>query len=339
MLGQNGIIFEGRRHAQGRVISLVVADGKELGLDFHGFAVILVVDFGHDREDSMTEDEAPGIHADHSGSGDIFDDFEDDDSDVEAAMIVHREQEDSASDGEADKVGRVSSPPVQQPTSFPRSSSEPPTPSKARFAARPCSPTSCPSSPVLKPANRIARKRKRIDSSSSCDSVLSSLPSSPARSSLPPTPSRRTIQGDLDLSSDPIISLSKQHDLSGVIASSIVFQPRATLHTTEVIREVLASQRAFAEVVREGQDAVVAWRSILERALREGPFGVISNKGLKVRMHAYQIFPEAGLLTLMSFFHERRMQPDSRWNQHGITFPKTMTMKRGEHLSSLSSNL
>jgi hypothetical protein len=65
-------------------------------------------------------------------------------------------------------------------------------------------------------------------------------------------------------------------DLIGILASGIVFQPRATLTTTECVTLLLESQPSLFE---HGKSE--AWRPSVLQSLRKGPFGVIENEGLK----------------------------------------------------------
>lgn len=65
-------------------------------------------------------------------------------------------------------------------------------------------------------------------------------------------------------------------DLIGILASGIVFQPRATLTTSECIHSLLETQ---PWLLAHGSEE--AWRPSVLAALRSGPFGVIENEGLK----------------------------------------------------------
>lgn len=65
-------------------------------------------------------------------------------------------------------------------------------------------------------------------------------------------------------------------DLIGILASGIVFQPRATLTTSECIQLLLDSQPSLQEYGK-----IEEWRPSVLEALRNGPFGVIENEGLK----------------------------------------------------------
>lgn len=65
-------------------------------------------------------------------------------------------------------------------------------------------------------------------------------------------------------------------DLVGILASGIVFQPRATLTTSECIHLLLETQPCLLE-----HGSTEAWRPSVLTALRNGPFGVIENEGLK----------------------------------------------------------
>ncbi|GAA5992917.1 hypothetical protein JCM11641_003898 [Rhodosporidiobolus odoratus] len=85
-------------------------------------------------------------------------------------------------------------------------------------------------------------------------------------------------------------------DLSGLIASAIVFHPRATVALDEVVRALLRETGSLWKVLsedeaeveqrkemQEGEDeAVEAWRDIIEEVLSEQEmFGMIDNSGLK----------------------------------------------------------
>lgn len=56
----------------------------------------------------------------------------------------------------------------------------------------------------------------------------------------------------------------------------MVFQPRATLTTSECTSVLLEDQPALAA---HGSEA--AWNTVILRILRNGPFGCIDTKGLK----------------------------------------------------------
>lgn len=61
-----------------------------------------------------------------------------------------------------------------------------------------------------------------------------------------------------------------QLDLDGCISSALVFQPRATLTTSECVAALLESQPAFA---RHGDSE--AWAPVVLSALQSGPFSAI----------------------------------------------------------------
>lgn len=65
-------------------------------------------------------------------------------------------------------------------------------------------------------------------------------------------------------------------DLVGSLASTIVFQPRATLTTSECTSLFLSDQPSLL-----GHGSEAAWRVIVARVLSRGPFGCIGDKGLK----------------------------------------------------------
>jgi hypothetical protein len=66
-------------------------------------------------------------------------------------------------------------------------------------------------------------------------------------------------------------------DLAGTLASALVFQPRATLTTSECTALLLDNQPSL---LAYGQ--LVAWRPFVLRTLRTGPFGAIEDtRGLK----------------------------------------------------------
>lgn len=61
-------------------------------------------------------------------------------------------------------------------------------------------------------------------------------------------------------------------DVIGSISSSLVFQPRATLTTSECIQALLESQHCLRE-----HGSLEAWRPVVLQALHKGPFGCIEN--------------------------------------------------------------
>lgn len=65
-------------------------------------------------------------------------------------------------------------------------------------------------------------------------------------------------------------------DLIGCIASNLVFQPRATLTTSECVTLLLENQPALRDIGDEQ-----AWRPSVLHCLRTGPFGRIDHNGLK----------------------------------------------------------
>ncbi|KAI5475958.1 Rho GTPase activation protein domain containing protein [Pseudohyphozyma bogoriensis] len=90
-------------------------------------------------------------------------------------------------------------------------------------------------------------------------------------------------------------------DLPGMIASAIVFQPRATVSVDDIARALLEETGAMWDVLEDGNRrrtperelaAIEAWWDVIEKVLREEQyFGCIENQGLKDATGA-QLLPE-----------------------------------------------
>ncbi|GAA5896203.1 hypothetical protein JCM6882_008517 [Rhodosporidiobolus microsporus] len=123
-------------------------------------------------------------------------------------------------------------------------------------------------------------------------------PSPTALSPLSDAPSSSFSRPDVSASAARASALvdSLDLDLPGLIASAIVFHPRATVAVDEVIRALLRETGALWRVLSESEDeverrretvegeeeAVAAWREMVEDVLEgEEMFGQIDNTGLK----------------------------------------------------------
>lgn len=115
-------------------------------------------------------------------------------------------------------------------------------------------------------------------------SDLSALSSSPARDAASaPSTRAESLLASLGL------------DISGLVASQIVFSPRSTVGVEEVVKGLLKEVGGMWNVLEDGKGseeqseeredrAVEEWWDVVEQVLREQPFfGCIDNAGLKVR--------------------------------------------------------
>lgn len=123
-------------------------------------------------------------------------------------------------------------------------------------------------------------------------------------------------------------------DLPGLIASAIVFHPRATVAVDEITRALLRETGSLwkilgddeAEVERkketqEGEDeAVDAWREMVQEILtEEDMFGAIDNSGLKVR------FPSSPGLSI-SFLRRKSTLRLGIVSASSLTLPSTFSL-------------
>lgn len=131
-------------------------------------------------------------------------------------------------------------------------------------------------------------------SSSAAPSVAA--PHSPAHSALSAlTSSPAHAAGPLRSSRAEALLASLSLDLSGLVASQIVFSPRATVGVEEVVKGLLREVGGMWDVLNDGKGsedqseeredrAVEEWWDVVEQVLQEQPFfGCIDNAGLKVR--------------------------------------------------------
>jgi hypothetical protein len=190
---------------------------------------------------------------------------------VAESEVSLESEDDGLSDGEDESRWRASSPPS--------SGDDEPAPSR-RAGSSPSSATS------LSAANLPSAPRASSPALSDISSVSS-------------TPSRREA---FDRASALVSSLNL--DLPGLIASAIVFHPRATVAVDEITRALLRETGSLWRILGEGEDeeeiertqeredeAVKAWREVVEDVLTEEEmFGAIDNSGLKVRRFVSSLF-------------------------------------------------